>query len=72
MPPIAPEEAPPGYAAWLSELRRLAQERELEWLVCTGPNAHRAAFDQGLSPGEELGTLHDMSQWRGCGCGGSA
>jgi len=61
-----------SYASWLAELARLAKERELEWLVSVGSDIHRAAFDKGLSPDEELAARADMSEWRGCGCGGGS
>ena len=59
-----------SYASWLAELACVAKERELEWLVSVGSDIHRAAFDKGLSPDEELTALADMCEWRGCGCGG--
>lgn len=59
-----------SYESWLCELVRLAKELELDWLVAPTTNTHRAAFDDGLSPDEELAALKDMSEWRGCGCGG--
>ena len=59
-----------SYESWLAELAYIAKERELEWLVSVGPDIHRAAFDRGMSPDEELTALGDMSEWRGCGCGG--
>lgn len=63
-PPLA------RYETWLSELQLRARERELEWMVCSTHGAHRAAYDSGLSPDEELSALADMAEWRGCGCGG--
>ena len=65
-----PDPARPSYASWLAELARLARDEELAWLVSSEPLAHRQAFDDGLSPYEELSALRDMSEWRGCGCGG--
>ena len=61
-----------SYESWLRELVRAAKERELEWLISVESGIHRAAFDKGLSPEEELSTLADMSEWRGCGCGGGS
>lgn len=60
------------YARWLAELERLAREQELGWLIGCGADAHRAAFEKGLSPAEELAQLKDMAEWRGCGCGGGS
>jgi len=59
-----------AFDRWFAQFARLARERELEWLVRAGSGPHRAAFDRGLSPEEELTALADMSEWRGCGCGG--
>ncbi|HKQ82938.1 MAG TPA: hypothetical protein VJS42_12165 [Steroidobacteraceae bacterium] len=59
-----------GYDRWLAALLRLARAQDVEWLIAPGSDTHRAAFDQGMSPEEELAALKDMSEWRGCGCGG--
>ena len=59
-----------AFERWFAEFGRLARERQLEWLVTAGAEPRRAAFDRGLSPDEELTALADMSEWRGCGCGG--
>lgn len=59
-----------SYEDWIAELQRLAQEQACEWLVSEEPLAHQEAFLKGLSPAEELDTLKDMGEWRGCGCGG--
>jgi hypothetical protein len=59
------------YDAWFAELAVLAKERGLEWMVQKGAETHRDAFLKGASPEEELRTLADMSEWRGCGCGGA-
>jgi hypothetical protein len=58
------------FHAWLEEFTRLAIEQDLEWLVASDPSLRRAAFEAGLSPDEELAALRDISEWRGCGCGG--
>lgn len=58
------------YRAWMAELIRLSRQQDQEWLVSADSPYHRAAFDQGLSPYEELTALADMAEWRGCGCGG--
>ncbi len=58
------------YASWYRQLRRLAAQRELDFLIATREGAHRDAFDKGLSPAEELAVLEDLAEWRGCGCGG--
>lgn len=58
------------FAGWKQQLRELAREQELEWAVGADVEAHRAAYEAGLSPAEELASLADMGQWRGCGCGG--
>jgi hypothetical protein len=60
-----------SYKSWTMQLQKLAAERDLEWIVSTKPNAHRTAYESGLSPEEELTALSDMGQWRGCGCGGA-
>lgn len=62
---------PQTYDAWIAELQRLAAEQDLQWLVAPGSAVHRKAYEQGLSPTEELFALRDMSEWRGCGCGGA-
>lgn len=62
--------ADPGYARWLQELQRLAAEQDLQWLVSARSASHRKAYESGLSPVQELFALKDMSEWRGCGCGG--
>lgn len=59
-----------SYESWLAELARVAEELELKWLVSSEPWAHKKAYDEGLTPDEELIALRDMSEWRGCGCGG--
>jgi hypothetical protein len=59
------------FESWFAELTRLAAEQELRWCVSPSSSAHRLAFDQGLAPSEELMALKDMSEWRGCGCGGA-
>lgn len=59
-----------SYETWHRALRRLSVEQELEYLVSLEEGAHGDAFRSGLSPQEELSTLEDMAEWRGCGCGG--
>lgn len=61
-----------GFDAWLSRLRELAAERELAWMIGATGEAHRSAYAAGLSPEEELASLADISEWRGCGCGGGS
>ncbi|MDT3670162.1 MAG: hypothetical protein ROZ37_07495 [Aromatoleum sp.] len=58
------------FDAWCDELERIAGERGLSWLVSPRKEGHLAAFQQGLSPDDELNALFDIGQWRGCGCGG--
>lgn len=58
------------YQRWLAELLQLAKTHDVEWLIAPASHTHRAAFDKGLSPEEELAALKDLSEWRGCGCGG--
>jgi hypothetical protein len=58
------------FAIWLSELRRLAAEQELDWLFKGSCEAQRASFEKGISPAEELESLAPLCEWRGCGCGG--
>lgn len=55
---------------WLAQLRALARERELDWLIGRDAATHRAAYQAGLSADQQLCELADMAQWRGCGCGG--
>lgn len=62
----------PTYDAWFAEFVRLAREQELDWLVPCDPMAKKPVFNSGVSPAEELATLRDMSEWRGCGCGGGS
>lgn len=59
-----------SYETWLLQLRKLAADQGKDYLVGERPGAHRAAYEQGLSPEEEFTVLADMAQWRGCGCGG--
>ena len=60
-----------AYEDWLAELRRLAAARDLAWMIARDAQAHRGAFDAGLSADDELNALADMAEWRGCGCVGS-
>jgi len=60
------------YEHWMQRLRDLAAERELSWIVSSGGESHRRAFEAGQSPEEEFASLADISEWRGCGCGGGA
>jgi hypothetical protein len=64
-------QATQSYELWLAELVQVAKQQELQWLVSPGTATHRLAFDNGLTPHEELTALKDMSEWRGCGCGGA-
>lgn len=59
-----------SYAQWYRALHDLAEQQELAFLISTREGAHGDAYRAGLSPEEELATLEDMAQWRGCGCGG--
>lgn len=61
-----------SFEQWLQRLRQLAEERELEWLVCGNGENFRAAYEADRSPEEELQSLADISEWRGCGCGGGS
>ena len=60
------------YENWIIELKRIAAKRDILWLVSEDTEAHRDAYDKGLSPGDELDVLEDISEWRGCGCGGGS
>lgn len=60
----------PAFDAWLEELRQAAARRDLSWLVGCSVESHRKSYDKGLTPDEELDTLADLAEWRGCGCGG--
>lgn len=59
----------PRFAAWLDELHRLADAEEIAWVVDRSGATHRQAYDTGSTPQQEMVTLRDMAQWRGCGCG---
>lgn len=61
-----------SFEQWFERLRGLAEARELSWLVGTPGAALRAAYDAGVTPDEELQNLADISEWRGCGCGGGS
>jgi len=61
---------PLSFADWMVELRRLADERDIGWVICADGAAHRQSFDAGLDPQEEITRLGDLCEWRGCGCGG--
>ena len=61
-----------SYEAWFEEFQALAEAEDLAWLVSTTGKGHRQAFEQGDSPTEELMSLADMAEWRGCGCGGGS
>ena len=61
-----------SFEVWLARLRVLAAERELTWAVGGSGEVHRSAYEAGLSPEEELASLADLSEWRGCGCGGGS
>lgn len=59
-----------GFDQWMAQLRELAEERELQWLVSEPTIQLREAYDGGASPEDELAALAEMAEWRGCGCGG--
>jgi hypothetical protein len=58
------------YEQWLMELQQLAEEQNLSWLISARAEGHRQGYDKGLTPEGELAALADLSEWRGCGCGG--
>ena len=58
-----------SYAEWFAELQKLAMEQDFDWLISENPQAHLDAFEQGATPEEELASLRDFGEWRGCGCG---
>lgn len=60
------------YDIWLADFNRLAIEQGASWLVPCEGAAPLAGYAAGLSPQEELSALKDMSEWRGCGCGGGS
>lgn len=63
--------APGAFDAWYQRFRGLAAEHDLLWLAPEVPGPqHRAAFESGADPEDELNQLASMSEWRGCGCGG--
>ena len=59
-----------SYDDWMARFRQRAIERQVEWLAECGPETYRPVFERGVAPEDELDTLADMSEWRGCGCGG--
>lgn len=59
------------FEQWLAALRRAAEMRGVEWVVDPTGASHRAAFEAGQTPEDELQVLADMAEWRGCGCGGA-
>ncbi|MET0658819.1 MAG: hypothetical protein ABW110_11755 [Steroidobacteraceae bacterium] len=59
-----------AYEHWLAELQRLAKAQDVEWLIAPASHTHRAGFEKGSTPEEELAALKDLAEWRGCGCGG--
>jgi hypothetical protein len=61
-----------SYDEWLARLQRRAADRGLEWAIGADPAAHRVAYDNGLSPDDELSALAELAEWRGCGCGGGS
>jgi len=60
------------FLRWYDALKLLAQNSDASWLVSSDPKAHFAAYQNSLSPEEELAELDELAQWRGCGCGGGA
>lgn len=58
------------FEIWFDELKQAAARRELSWLIASSPESHRKGYDKGLTPDEELNSLADLAEWRGCGCGG--
>jgi len=59
-----------SYDEWLARFRQRAIERQVEWLAECSPETYRSIYERGVLPEDELDTLADMSEWRGCGCGG--
>ena len=60
-----------SFERWYARYRALAAERDLLWLAPAAPGPqHRAAFESGADPEDELDELSSLAQWRGCGCGG--
>jgi hypothetical protein len=57
-------------AIWHERLKACARENDMAWIVSDNPDGHRAAYEAGLAPEQELKELADMAEWRGCGCGG--
>ena len=61
----------PRFEEWLNRLRALAAARDLGWAIDPSGETHQTGYEKGLAPEEELQSLADMSEWRGCGCGGA-
>lgn len=60
---------PNTFLTWYQQLQELAGQGGLQALV-SGPDGHLAAYQKGLSPDEELAELEELSEWKGCACGG--
>jgi len=41
-------------AAWHARLTKLAREKGVAWMICPDMETHREAFEDGLTPEEEL------------------
>lgn len=62
----------PGFQEWFNELKRLAQEEDVLWVVDTSGKSHLESFRKGHLPSEEIQELQLIAEWRGCGCGGGS
>lgn len=58
------------FIIWYELLVKIADERELQWLVSNCPSEHLASYAKGISPEDEFAEIEELVQWRGCGCGG--
>jgi len=65
----AVKQDPKGFLSWYRELRQLARQNELQWLLSSSPAHHQTSYEKGFSPDEELAELEELAQWQGCGCG---
>jgi hypothetical protein len=58
------------FKMWLAVLTALAADGCHGWAIDPTGASHRATFDAGGTPEEELLSIVAMAEWRGCGCGG--
>lgn len=59
-----------AFIIWYELLVKIADEKELQWLVSSCPSEHLASYAKGISSEDEFAEIEELAQWRGCGCGG--